>query len=300
MLGENDIVSVDSIRIITEIPHYLLEEFLDIDGLKGECVNILVRNASKPAFRAGYKSTLCITAPSKRFFELLAFYDLGDYKISYLEVAKDVMRSSMDEAKFESYRLKKTMMKKYALNPFSYDVRDRLHKIRLMLEKGMFSDLTNYLGGKFMKYVVYARISKIKSEPCIHSEWRIRGAYNIKKITGISTVEDCINFDLIGFYEEITSKYIYHAEINQNRFGKFLKGFDGRGKKYTKRQLIGIGIAASTFISVYKVTSTAELVGTIKKLKEEIKSQAGRRNAFQKMILSINSNCMFLDVISIE
>ena len=300
MFAENAIYSIDGMRIITRIPRDLLEDLLDMDELKGECVKLCVRYASKPAHSAGYESTLCITAPTKRLFELLSFYDLGNYKISYIEVAKDTLRLSMDEARFESYRLKKSMLKKYTLTPFTFDARDRLHTIRLKLETGMFSDMTNYLGGKFMKYVVYARISKITSEPCIHSEWRIRGAYNIKKITGISKIEDFINFDLKKFYEEITSKYIYHAEINHGRLGKFLKGYDGRRKDYTKRQLIGIGVAAATFIAANKITSTAELVNTIKKLKDEINSFSGRRNEFQKRILSISSNRMFVDAVSIE
>lgn len=300
MVAGTSIYYIDYLRIITKIPRYLLEDLLDVEELQQACGEINIWNASKVASRAGYESTICIYVPTKRFFELLSYYDIGDYKISYLEIAKDEMRSSTDEARFESYRLKNTMLKRYTQNPFTYDGRDSLSAVRKNFEKGLYSDLTNYLGGKLMKYVVYARISKVTNDACIHSEWRLRGAGSVKKVTGISTLEEFINFDLEQFYERQTIKYIYHAKINHYRLGIFLRGYDGRRKKFTRRQSISIGITAATFIAVYKITSAAELVNGIKALKKEFMKYPSRKNGFKARMLSINSNCMFTDAISIE
>jgi len=281
--------SIDFMRILTRIPRDLLEDFLDIDELKGECVNIFVRYSSKVARRAGYKSSICVTAPAKRFFELLAFYDLGDYIISYLEAAKDELKSSMDEARFESYGLKWIMMKKYTLKPFTYDARNGAKKVNIDMDKGLYSDMTNYLGGKALKHVTYARISKLIDKPCIHMEWRIRGAGKIKKRTGISTIEDCIGFDAGQFYEETTAKYLYHAEINQDLLGKLLNGFDGRRQSFNDESLLGIRVAASIFMGFYSISSTAQLIDTLKKKQVTIKAKSGQRNKVQKRILALKS-----------
>lgn len=148
--------------------------------------------------------------------------------------------------------------------------------------------------------VMYARISKLVDVPCLHSEWRISGAGNIKRLTGISTIEDCIDFDKKQFYERITSRYIFHAEINQDRLGKFLNGDDGRKKNLCDERLLAIRVSASIFMGFYGISSTAHLVDTIKKRKKEIESHCGRRNMLQKRILALKSNRMFIDPISIE
>jgi len=294
---ENSLYSFDYLRIITKMHLNDLKKLIDIEELQKECRIIKIRQASEAATKYGYHSLIIVTVPSKRFFELLSLYNLANYKFSYVELAKDVIENTMDDARLESYRIKKTMVKKYTLDPHTIDTRNSLHTVRLRLEEGLFSDLTSYYGGEVLKFVVYARLSKLNNTPCIHSEWRIRGAGNIKKKINIATLKDCISFDLKQFYEKLTCQYIHHSEINRVKFGKFILGYDGRRNIYTKRQRMRIELAAITFLSIYDISSTADFVHNIRELQKVIKSQPGRKNLFQKKILSIKSHCMFCDLL---
>jgi hypothetical protein len=298
MNDEKVIYSIDKMDILTNIPYKLLINFLVKDELKQECKDFNILLASKGAKFRGYKSKISFTVPSNRFFKLLAMYDLCKYIISNVEIAKDEPKMSEDEAKFQSYKLMKFWRKRRTTKQHICDYSDSCHPTDKAYEQGKFSEKTIYFGSKSLEFVSYARFSKVNGQPCIHGEFSISDAANIKTRTGIQTIEDCIECDLKQIYEKIFEEYITTEEINMERLGKWLRGWE-RKRVFTKSQMICIGIAATTFLSVYGISTAAQLAGWFKKEKYRIKSMPGRKTTWDMKILKIQSNNKFSDAIII-
>jgi len=283
---------------MTKTPRYKLIGSLDMEMLEGECTSLNIIYVSEEAEAYGWKSKICFSAPSNLFLEILNSYDLGRYVIVYLEVAKDVIKNTKNEATLESYRLIKSIKKKNTTAQSIADFRDSTDPTKLQSEKGLFSDMTGYLGSESLQMVLYARDSKITGEPCIHSEWCIRGARNIKRIADIYTVNDMIKLDVNATYEWLSRRYITVEEVNIEKLGKFIKSWERR-RKFTRRQNISIGIAATTFLSIYSITSASQLANFFKIEKTRLKSKRGPKTEWEDKMLSVRSNGHFSDPIII-
>lgn len=292
------IYSFDKIEILIRIPNNILLSYLDIDALQKKCRKLVIIPTKNRAKSMGYLSKLIVTVPSNGFFRLLATYDLNACRITYIEIAKDMVRASIHEAKVDSYRLITSLRKKYTSSQFIYNDRDSCKSTKVAFENGMFSDMTGYFGTLLFRFVIYARFSKINNVPCIHSEWRIRGAYQIYDRTGIETIKDFITFDLQKYFEDNVDKYIVFEEINLEKLGMWVLGWK-RMKNPTKRQVISIGCAAMVFLNANCISTSAQLADWFKKNKNRIESKRGRRSLWDKHILSVQSNSRFSDTYSL-
>ncbi|ALC18059.1 hypothetical protein DSOUD_3339 [Desulfuromonas soudanensis] len=272
--------TIDKIEFLTYLDFNVLKKLLPIEKMKTECIQILLLPAGGKARLWGYKSKIIITVPTKKCFELLTLSGLEkeDYVISYIEAAMDVYKESKHEAMFESYKLQNLIRKKYTPKNIILDYRGSDNSTKFATEHGKFSEQTGYYGSNSLIFVVYARISKINAQPCIHSEFKIRGGKNIKKRLGIETFNDCYFLDIKQEYNNLMALYIVFEEIDTQKLGKWILGW-GRKKNFTRRQNISIDIAAITMMNSAKVEgirTAAQLAGWFKNEKKELIPKSGR------------------------
>lgn len=288
----------DKIEILTKIPLKLLAILLDVEHLKEECRSFVIVRPSKAAIKFGYQSRIAMTVPSTRFFELLLEYDLGDYSITYIEIAKDEIRPNLNKAMFESYRLLKHMVKKYTSEVLIYDARDSWNPTMEAWKKGLFSEVSGTMGTYLFRFALYARISKISEDPCLHSEFRLRGN-QIRKKTEIKTIEDCVNFDLGRFYEENFLKYISYQTIDVAALGRWILGWS-RKRNFTRRQICRIHINGQQFLDIHNISTSAQLVGWFKKERRRIEHQRGKKSSWDKKIMQVQTCLRFFKVYEIQ
>jgi hypothetical protein len=293
----NPVYSIDKIEIHTYLDLKDLSGLWLIEKLRKECREIIPLPAGGNARLWGYRSKVSITVPTKKCFEILMWSGLEEYKITYVELAKDVFYKTEEEAMSESYRLMRLLRKKYTTKTEILDYSDSYNSTKSAYGNGLFSDKTLYLGNNNLKFVLYARISKINSIPCLHSEWRVRGSRNIKDRLGIKSFGDCYFLDLNNEYENLTDQYIVSEEIVTEKLGKYFLGW-GRMKNLTKRQNIKVDILAIMILNNAKKGSEgkctpAQLTEWLKELKIKIKDQTGRRTDWHKRAMKIQSNSMF-------
>jgi hypothetical protein len=125
---------------------------------------------------------------------------------------------------------------------------------RLMEE--IFTTRTGYWGNKkSFQYVVYGRRSKINKLPSAHTEWRIKGASNIRKKTGIKSIRDMKDFDFKKFFEKNDEKFLVYEEIDYTAIGRWLKGIDGR-RTLTRRQKMSVDLVGQHFCNGQRLDVT--------------------------------------------
>ena len=149
------------------------------------------------------------------------------------------------------------------------------------------------MGGKNVQYVLYARPSKLNGKPCVHGEWKLESPSSIKKTTGISTITDLVLFDIRDFIERRNKKFLRDdLQINVFYLGKWFEGCTNR-RKFTDKERSDIKFHATAFLTTYEIYSFAGLKQYFKTQKMEIKNKVGRRSAFEKKIMEIESYNQF-------
>jgi len=283
----------DKIRINSEM-NVSTNNKLPIKGLEKNSYFFSIRKASLKASWKKFQSSLEIVAPTQTFFQLLLQNEtiIEPYMISHLEIARDTFYKTNYDAEHMCWETLKTCRKKFSSNHFIYDQRFEGNTKKRRNNPELFGQQTGYFGSDNFKYVVYARLSKINGMPCVHEEWRIRGAANIRKKTNISIISDLISFDLKAFFEDQYNRHICFEEIDNLKFGKWLLGMT-RLKNVTKQQLMKIQLAHRHFCDDWDISTYADLVRFFKQQKKDIKSKRGRRSAWDIKILSLTDYSRF-------
>jgi hypothetical protein len=274
----------DKIRINSKRDFSELRTILPIDELKKECRSFDIKRPYAKARTWGYLSRVEVVASNMAFLKLLFSHDsdLTPYSISYLEITQDTFGKPDEllEQELKINRETETLRKKYS-GSFVYD-----GSHGPFVDGELYADKTHYFGGKNFKFAPYARISKLDGNPCVHGEWRIKGASIIKQKTGIASIGDLIAFRLKDFMQDMEEKYITHETINYEKFGKWLKGWQRR-RKFSDREKIALKLSARTYCNFYDIKTSADLITHFRNEKIRIKSKRGRRTAFEKKILAV-------------
>jgi len=287
---KSKIYHFDRIRINTKAYLKTLHKNLPVKKLRNECVSIKLLAPFQKAFEYGYKSRLEIVAPSKRFFEILMDHEscLKPYRITRLEIAKDIICESIDEAERLNRMWAKDSRKKYSGN-FNYD--DIYCDTKPDLKKGLIGTFTAYFGNEKAKFKLcsYVRYSKINGKICIHPEWRILGSHTIKNKTGIEEIGDLIAFKIEKFFENQEEKYIVHAEdINTEKLGNWLLGWN-RKRSFTLREKRRKGLTTRIFLNSNKIGNFSDLVSYFMRKKDLIKKIKGRKSKHHLKILGVKN-----------
>jgi hypothetical protein len=288
--------SFDRIRILSGQYLKSLHQRLPKKELERECTFFRLSPASEMAEKSNFSSSLEIVNPTQEFFRLLVEHerDLSskgtisqykDPKISYCEIARDTFYQNDHEAEEAAFELGKTLRKKWSSNNVSYDAMfdpDVAEK-KDAKTKGL-GDKAWYYGGDKFQFVLYPRLSKINEQPCVHEEWRISGATNIKKKTGISSIADFIEFNIQSRFEEMNKKYIVHEEIDSIKLGKWILGWDRR-RKFTEDEKFKIKMQAGLFCRHRKIYNAADLSKYFKREKDRLKTKKGRKSLLDHKML---------------
>jgi hypothetical protein len=283
--GRKCIYHFDLIRINTKIE--ILEWKVSLYWLERRCSAIYVKPATPKARKIGYKTRIEFVAPTQRFFEILQNYEqfFWSYKISRVELARDKFGKGTNENNEKVHDQLKYKNKKYTT-----DHHVKIQTVEEAIEnddESLTGNKTGYFGSKHFKNVIYPRKSKINNEPCVHEEWRITSATVIKRKTGIETIDDLMNFDIQEFLETQDERQINYGTINTMALGKWL--FDTKKRKFTYREKLKVELRAHGFLKKHKLRTFADLRHFLKEEKKKAKSKIGRKNSWERMVLSLRS-----------
>ncbi len=290
----------DKVRINIRKSPNNLRQLLPLNDLKSETTSFFVGNAYEQARTYGLPARIEFVAPSQKCLGILD-KSLSNIivKISSLEIAEDTFYETEREASFEFEKLIKTINKKYTHTHLIYDQcndskkSSKRRKNRIIDEK-LFSSKTIYMGSDKFKHVIYPRLSKINGRPCIHSEWRIQGAFNIKTKTGIASIADFVDFKLRDFVNQQKKQQITHDRINPTKLGRWILGKSGR-KSFSEYDLRRWGIQGRLYCNVYKINTYADLVTFLVNIKEELKKKRGPKTGNEKRLLALTNYRRFSD-----
>ncbi len=244
-----------------------------------------------------YKSRIDMVRPSDEVIKYLAKRPPRDYKISYIELARDTIYDSFSESEINAHRCFSTMRKKYS-GGFIFDGSTK----PAMPEKGLIADSTAYLGSVVPKereknklvfnilgdfrLVIYPKFNPENDLNCLHFEWRINKAHNISKRTGISSIEDLLRINKEEVFEKLTEKYLSHVTINRYKLGMHLLGLK-RCRKPSERIKMKAGLQGLLFCQIHG-NKPLELVAKIMFMKMIIKRKKGRKSAYHERLLKLN------------
>ncbi len=267
-------------------------------------------NVIPPEKTLGYGAVIDVVAPNSAFLKLLR--DKGTLfgkkpLLTYCEIAHDVFSASEYQAKLEADKIFRTIRMKY-FYAFIYDEekaekkKSRIERIEDYKLKGMFADRTFYSvyednekGSKTfrIKHTIYARLSKINWHPCVHSEWRLIGVANIKKLTGINDLQDLASFDFRVFFEQMERKYILHEELDGAKIGKILSGMERR-KVLSNRQRMKGGLRYAMFRSFHNIETASDFANAVRMELKRSSTRRGPKSPWTKKmekLLSLSKVC---------
>jgi hypothetical protein len=92
-------------------------------------------------------------------------------------------------------------------------VKQRHGKQRVNLFERTFYSASQRVGNEFACYA--DKRSRITGEPCLHSEWRITGASNLRRV-GVSSVQDLLTWDHRSFWQQ---RLLLYA-VDRQRLGR--------------------------------------------------------------------------------
>lgn len=305
--------SLDRVRINSKQDHELLRQKLPIAKLNDLCKGFYVKEPYRATRLHGYRSRLEIlglgTDDIDKFFGKLKEYEFWlmptyrfgqkPYYVSYLEVAKDLIYKSIEDATTVLNAMIELIRKKYSCR---YDIFIGTENNTLYL--GLELDKEKRQPTFFFRAYVPRKGSKLTGEPCLHCEWVMKGANQIRNKTGISTLSDFIGFDLIAFFEKTDGKFLEYGTIDWFKVGKYLTG-STRKKKLTERQRMSVdlmGVHFRRYIlyekeEAYKndewdpymlTLNPADLRKYIKEDQAGIKSKPGPKTKWEQRILALN------------
>lgn len=311
----------DRIHIISWCSKWTLEKQLPLKTMCEYCKSLDIVKFNDPAvkrrktkksgsikeIKVGYRSKVEVIAPTAEFLRLLSENEaaLGRaYKISYVEIANDVFCESAGDAELKADILFDTLRKKYSFSHVYIGklIKTRKERLRDRI-RGLYTSRTFYSSmekekgkkrGRFI-YVIYARRSKMNNSYCTHSEWRITGNGMIIKKAHITSVKDLCSFNFEIFFKEKELQYLVHEKINILALDKWLKGYDGRSKAFTAKQLKYAGLTALHYMG-FRIVTYSDLVLHFKSEKELIKRKRGARSEWEQRLMSLSSYERFRDV----
>ena len=231
-----------------------------------------------------YHSWLDVIAPTPEFLRLLYQHEesLNPYKISYIELARDTIHDTKQQACEAIQNLH--FRKKWATKHFTF------YDSELSTNNEMFGNITKYSQSKNFGFKTYARISKIAGKPCAHLEWNIRTPKIIEAKTGISEIGDLLAFNFQKFFEITDNRMLIRNEkIDQQKLGKFLLGLRKK-KKLNRRQTFSVGCHGSAYMNG---RDYGDLVRYFSKLKKQIRSKTGPRTEWENRIIGLKDYSIF-------
>jgi hypothetical protein len=278
-----------------------LKAMLPITDLERECRYFALRQSSPDLWR--YKTRIEVVTPTKKFFEILSNHELmpdTHHIVTSIEIAHDVFYPSKHDAEYKSYDLFRTIRKKHSRSYIYHrdisiestkEWRQRLKTRGLFARQTFYSAYENVKAGtrkSWFKLVIYARLSKINWRPCVHYEWRIKKARQIRIRTGIRTIRDMLGLDFKTFFEKMEKKYVILEALDHKKVGMVLAGFEKK-RKLTKRQSISVGLAFAHFCACYEVTSFTELGMAARKEIRRLDRIRGPKTAWARKIGKLNN-----------
>lgn len=300
-----DRISINCMPDINEV-----EKKLPINSLKKECSELYLRESHLNW--VGYETTIDVIAPTKKFLQMLSKDKLlqdTEYKISSIEIAHDIFYPSEHEAEYASYKIFSTIGKKYSRG-FVYD-EDKAAKRKTAnkrkhdyFKRGLFSHRAFYSDyekenvedgarRKCFKLVIYARLSKLNRKPCIHFEWRIIKADQIRERTSIRTIRDLLHYNFQKFFQKTEKKYMTHKVLNTKKIGRVLAGLERR-RKLNKSQLLHVDLAYATLRSHYDIKSVSDFTSTMMKERRCLAKQRGRKSLWARQIKKLSNISLYL------
>lgn len=313
--GQGGYYYLDYVRILSTVDPPKLRNRLDRKSLKAECNWLSIRTASDAAQKWGYNSSVCCVNPSIIFFYLLdshqhilcyngtnkrkqRYYNtklsnyynntkLGYYRISKIDVAKDTLYPTEEEAIESTSRIVGTGYMKYS--------KCKIISKELTADKRLKGYLWNNslnLGNRIKyQYGAYARESKINFEPVLHEEFRVCGSPLVRKMMGIYILGDFINYDFQSFFEERKRNDINYGVINYPYLGKWLIDTKRKINVEAGRDKIQEAI---DFCSLNDITTFGELSTYFMKEKKSIKKRVGRRTLWNEEMLQLTNYSKFM------
>lgn len=262
---------------------------------------IEIKIGNKIAREHGFMSKIEVSAPSQEFLKLLSEHEasLGPYKISYVEIAKDVICSSKGESLDVFDYIQKRTQKKYTPERFDYDAFENMDealskRVEQEDEKEKYGSRTAYRGTKAHKLAIYPRISKVICAPCVHSEWRMFGAGRIKRLAKIESVRDLISFDFESFFQRHTKWHVTFSEINHEKHGRFLNNISS--KKHAERMIVKRGNftynraalrISQVFCRGLEIETAADLEEHYRALRKDFKKNAGKKTVWEDKVCKL-------------
>ena len=252
----------DRIRINSKQDPKILKAELPLEDLKQYCKHIQVEQVRHKPHRNG-KSRIDIVAARPQCLQLLFTNQqaIGAYWISYVEIAKDQIHPTKNDAIGATYHFK--ARKKWAGQHRSFQA-------DLAPDPDKFGLITKYTQSKIHGHVSYGRNCKITGQPCFHREWRIKDPANISMKTGMAEIGDLIGFNFPSFFELHDQKYLIRDErADQQKVGKWALGWSQR-KNFSKREVWRIGCTGSAIIGGLDY---GEFTQKLKRWKKAIKAK---------------------------
>jgi hypothetical protein len=237
-----------------------------------------------------YQCWIEIVAPTPACLEILYKHEqaIGDYRISHLEIAKDVRRPTALEADEETRKLIIHTRKKWSRDRRIYDQHDfAISPTSEDPEK--WGTITGKERSKYFGFRQYARTSKISGMPSVHQEFFLFSPKQIQQRTGISEIGDLLGFNISKWFEDTTKKYLITDEtIDKILLGKWLLNWTNK-RKFTKRNLITIELVAQQFLVYKNVFNYPSLVDYFKQAKKDIRSKSGIKNKWDLQVLNLSN-----------
>jgi len=241
-------------------------DVLDLRKLKNRKNKDVERKKYKELYRDGFKSIIRMTCPTPSFFNFLSeyYYIFGVYRIWIIEIYKDILLDSEQDAIILTDRIIDSSFKRYSTETFLYDDNDpytwnkdgvplrlseekfevwqKEKRIGKKYDRKIIGTRTLYLGEDEFCFVVYARYAKRDNKPCIHLEWRILWSGDYKKFpelgvikkncTYLESLKNLTEFHIAEIWDKLSTKYIRVAEINKEKVGKQLSDCQGSPKSF--------------------------------------------------------------------
>jgi len=273
---------IDKIGInILNITPSELKKIIPFKELKKHCKSCSPRKASNIAQLGGFKSRINAVVPNKEFFRILENYvnDLPGHKISEIEIAEDTIYDTQYDAGRAFVEYKKIGELKWSTKSTVYE-----GDFAQIEKNGKWYHQTLYLGKKNFNLRIYPRMSKVNNQPCLHKEFKLMGASNIKNKTSIESIKDLIDINSEKTYALLENKFTSHSEIDWLKLGKFLKR-KTRKRKLSEEEKSHLVIHAKLYCRIKKIKTYQDLKERFSIRKQSIRLKKGRKSNCDKYIL---------------
>jgi len=294
---------IDKISFNLKVPKNYINRILPLTKLRSYSARCHLDCAGEKARKFGYRTKIEIEQPEMEVFLILTKYEkfMPGYKISYIEIARDTPYSSKTIAVSSLDFILKYRRVRYATN---YKIVDSNYSNKLIISEIRYSGRTGYWSNNSAKLVTYSCNSKKKNIPCIHDEYRFHGAGNIKRKTGLSTLNDVINFDFEQFFVQHEEKYITYESVDFEKLGRWVNNIPpkvsvtetfGKEKKIVcdrAKRAAHLFCRASAAEEEYgydfeTIRTAAGLRIFLKNNSKKIKTKLGRRDRWDNKVLDL-------------